>query len=61
LRSSRPRFSSASDWLVVAASTPADTTLTGSVTTSTAVLAMVVQPARANETTGRMRARIQQW
>ena len=29
LRKARPRFSSASDWLVVAASTPAAATLTG--------------------------------
>src|SRR6476659_8242292 len=41
LRSSRPRFSSASFWLVVTASTPAEATFTGSVTTSTAVLATV--------------------
>jgi hypothetical protein len=42
------RFSSASDWLVVAASTPADATFTGRVTTSTAVLATVptTQPDR---------------
>ena len=48
LRTSRPRFWSASDWLVVAASTPAETTLTGKVATSTAVLAMVptTQPPR---------------
>ena len=52
LRSSRPRFSSASDWLVVAASTPAETTLTGRVTTSTAVSATVptTQPDSRNAT-----------
>src|SRR6476469_7001921 len=41
LRISRPRFSSASFWLVVTASTPAEAAFTGKVTTSTAVLATV--------------------
>src|SRR3954447_19060564 len=50
LRASRPRFSSASFWLVVTASTPAEATFTGRVTTSTAVLARVLTtqpPSRA--------------
>src|SRR6185369_8767998 len=49
-RSSRPRFWSASAWLVVAASTRVETTFTGRVTTSTAVCATVptTQPESVN-------------
>ena len=52
LRNSRPRFSSASDWLVVAASTPAAATLTGRVTTSTAVAGDGADDAAAEQRWG---------